>query len=115
VVLAAGDDVVIVGATATIVAARPVIGNAIDADEMLRAIPGNVVEVLVTDRQLHGRSLQEIVDRVGDSARGVFLRALTRMGREVPLSPDTRIYVGDVMTLVGSTRNSTAPHRRSFA
>jgi putative transport protein len=27
------------------------------------------------------------------------------MGREVPLSPDTRIYVGDVMTLVGSTRN----------
>ena len=27
------------------------------------------------------------------------------MGREVPLSADTRIYVGDVMTLVGSTRN----------
>jgi len=27
------------------------------------------------------------------------------MGREVPLSPDTRIYVGDVMTLVGNTRN----------
>jgi len=49
--------------------------------------------------------LQEIADRVGDNARGVFLRALTRMGREVPLSPDTRIYVGDVMTLVGSTRN----------
>jgi len=24
------------------------------------------------------------------------------MGREVPLSPDTRVYVGDVMTLVGS-------------
>ena len=27
------------------------------------------------------------------------------MGREVPLGPDTRVYVGDVMTLVGSTRN----------
>jgi AspT/YidE/YbjL antiporter-like protein len=27
------------------------------------------------------------------------------MGREVPLSPDTRIYVGDVMTLVGTSRN----------
>lgn len=35
----------------------------------------------------------------------VFLRALTRMGREVPLSPDTRLYVGDVMTMVGTTRN----------
>jgi len=35
----------------------------------------------------------------------VFLRALTRHGREAPLSADTRIYVGDVMTLVGSTHN----------
>jgi putative transport protein len=46
-----------------------------------------------------------VVERVGDNARGIFLRALTRMGRKVPLSPETRIYVGDVMTLVGSTRN----------
>jgi putative transport protein len=104
-VLMAGDDIVIAGHTAAIVAARPVIGNEIDADEILRAIPGNVLEVVVTERQLHGRSLQEIADRVGDNARGVFLRGLSRMGREVPLSPDTRIYVGDVMTLVGSTRN----------
>jgi aspartate-alanine antiporter len=104
-VLMAGDDIVIAGHTAVIVAARPVIGNEIDADEILRAIPGNVMEVVVTERQLHGRSLQEIADRVGDNARGVFLRALSRMGREVPLSSDTRIYVGDVMTLVGSTRN----------
>jgi putative transport protein len=104
-VLMAGDDIVVAGPTAAIVAARPVIGNEIDADEILRAIPGNVVEVLITERQLHGRSLQEVADRVGDNARGVFLRALTRVGREVPLSPDTRIYVGDVMTLVGSTRN----------
>jgi aspartate-alanine antiporter len=104
-VLETGDDVVIAGPTAAIVAAKPVIGAEIDADEILRAIPGNVMEVLVDNRKLHGRSLKEVVGRVGDSARGVFLRALTRMGREVPLSPDTRIYVGDVMTLVGSTRN----------
>jgi aspartate-alanine antiporter len=104
-VLEAGDDVVIAGPTAAIVAARPVIGDEIDADEILRAIPGNVVEVLVNDRNLHGRNLRDIASRVGDAARGVFLRALTRMGREVPLSPETRIYVGDVMTLVGSNRN----------
>lgn len=104
-VLAAGDDIVIAGHTAAIVSARPVIGNEIDADEILRAIPGNVVDVLVAERQLHGRSLQEIADRVGDDARGVFLRKLTRVGREVPLSPETRIYVGDIMTLVGTTRN----------
>jgi putative transport protein len=104
-VLEAGDDIVIAGPTAAIVAAKPVIGTEIDADEIMRAVPGNVVDVLVDSRKLHGRSLKEVVERVGDNARGIFLRALTRMGRKVPLSPETRIYVGDVMTLVGSTRN----------
>jgi AspT/YidE/YbjL antiporter-like protein len=104
-ILEDGDDVVIAGPTAAIVAARPIIGAEIDANEILRAVPGNVIDVLVESRKLHGRSLKNVAERVGDNARGVFLRALTRMGREVPLSPDTRIYVGDVMTLVGSTRN----------
>jgi aspartate-alanine antiporter len=104
-VLEAGDDIVVAGRTAVLVAAKPVIGAEIDADEILKAIPGNVVDVHVDDRDLHGRSIKEIAERVGDSARGVYLRTLTRMGREVPLSPDTRVYVGDVMTLVGSNRN----------
>lgn len=103
--LEAGDDIVIAGPTAAIVAARPVLGIEIDAGELLRSQPGNVIEVLVDSHQLHGRSLRDIVERLGDNTRGVFLRALTRMGREVPLAPDTRIYVGDVMTLVGSTGN----------
>ena len=102
-VLETGDEIVIVGPTAAIVAAKPVIGTEIDADEIVRTIPGNVVEVLVDNRKLHGRSVKEVAERVGDDARGVFLRALTRMGREVPLSPDTRVYVGDIMTLVGNT------------
>jgi aspartate-alanine antiporter len=104
-VLEAGDDIVIAGRTAAIVAARPVIGTEIDADEILKAMPGNVIDVLVDNRNLHGRTLQDIANRVGNNARGVFLRTLTRMGRDVPLSAETRIYVGDVMTLVGTSRN----------
>ncbi|WP_439392291.1 aspartate:alanine exchanger family transporter [Bradyrhizobium sp. PMVTL-01] len=103
--LEAGDDIVIAGPTAAIVAAKPILGAEIDAGELLRNLPGNVIEVLVENRELHGRSLRDIVERLGDNARGVFLRALTRMGREVPLGPDTRVYIGDVMTLVGSTGN----------
>ena len=104
-VLEAGDDIVIAGRTAAIVAAKPIIGPEIDADEILKAIPGNVLDVLVDNRNLHGRSIRDVADRIGGDARGVFLRALTRHGREAPLSADTRIYVGDVMTLVGSTHN----------
>src|SRR5258707_11576055 len=36
---------------------------------------------------------------------GVFLRDLTRRGQEVPVTPETRIYLGDVMTLVGATHD----------
>ncbi|OAF11806.1 transporter [Bradyrhizobium centrolobii] len=100
-----GDDIVLTGPTAGLVTAKPVIGTEIDADELLRNLPGNVIEVLVENRRLHGRSIREVAEIVGDNARGVFLRALTRMGREVPLGPDTRVYIGDVMTLVGSTSN----------
>jgi putative transport protein len=56
--------------------------------------------VFVTARDLHGRTLNDIVNRFGDTARGVFLRALTRRSQDVPVTPGTQIYVGDVMTLV---------------
>ena len=105
VMLSGGDDIVLTGPTAAIVSAKPVLGDEIDADELLRSLPGNVIDVLMENRKLHGRSIREVAEIAGDSARGVFLRTLTRMGREVPLGPDTRVYVGDVMTLVGSTGN----------
>ena len=61
--------------------------------------------VLVINNKLHSRMLSEIADQVGDSARGVFLRDLTRQGQEVPLTPETSIYLGDVMTLIGTTHD----------
>jgi AspT/YidE/YbjL antiporter-like protein len=99
--LRAGDEILLAGPTAAIVAATPVVGPEIDGEHIMRAVPGDVIEVYVTARNLHGRTLGDIVDRMGGDARGVFLRALTRRGQEVPITPGTRIYVGDVMTLVG--------------
>ncbi|HEX5212192.1 MAG TPA: transporter [Pseudolabrys sp.] len=99
--LQAGDEILLAGPTGAIVAAHSVVGAEIEGEHVMRSVPGEVLEVLVTSRDLHGRTLTEIVERVGDSARGVFLRALTRHGQDVPLTPRTRIYVGDVMTLIG--------------
>lgn len=99
--LEVGDEVLLAGPSAAIVAAAPSIGPEIEGEHVMRSVPGEVLEVYVTARNLHGRTLAEIVDEVGDAARGVFLRALTRRGQEVPTSPGTLIYVGDVMTLVG--------------
>ena len=103
--LAANDEVVVAGPTAAIVAAERIVGPEIDGEHVMRAIPGDVAEVFVTVRRLHALTLTDIVDLLGDEARGVFLRSLTRRGQEVPITPRTRIYVGDVMILVGATRD----------
>jgi aspartate-alanine antiporter len=103
--LQAGDEILLGGPTAAIIDAHPIIGPEISGEHVMRSVPGEVLEVLVSARELHGRTLAEIVDRVGDAARGVFLRTLMRHGQEVPLTPRTRIYIGDVMTLVGLNRD----------
>jgi putative transport protein len=103
--LQVGDEVLLGGPTGAIVAAHSIVGPEIEGEHVMRSVPGEVLEVLVADRDLHDRTLTEIVERVGDAARGVFLRALTRHGQDVPLTPNTRVYVGDVMTLVGLSRD----------
>ncbi len=104
-VLQAADEILLAGPSAVIVSAAPMIGPEIEGEHVMRSVPGDVLEVFVTARDLHGRTLTEIVDRFGSTARGVFLRALTRRGQEVPVTPGTQIYVGDVMTLVGLTHD----------
>lgn len=104
-ILQTDDEILLAGPSAVIVVAAALIGPEIEGEHVMRSVPGDVLEVFVTARDLHGRTLTEIVDRFGSSARGVFLRALTRRGQEVPVTPGTQIYVGDVMTLVGLTHD----------
>jgi putative transport protein len=104
-VLEPGDEIVLAGPTAALVRAGASIGPEIEGAEVLREVLGDALGVLVNNRELHGRNLREIVDSLGEDARGVFLRELTRMGQEVPVTPETRIYLGDVMTLVGATHD----------
>ncbi len=95
------DEVLLAGPSAVIVASGTVVGPEIEGENLMRTVPGQVIEVIVSAREFHGRTLADIVDRIGDAARGVFLRGLARHGQEVPVTPQTRIYIGDVMTLVG--------------
>ena len=63
--LHAGDEILLAGPSAAIVAAAPMIGPEIEGEHVMRSVPGEVVEVYVTARHLHGRTLSEIVDRLG--------------------------------------------------
>jgi uncharacterized transporter YbjL len=104
-ILEAGDDIVLAGPAAALIKADHSIGVEIEGAEVLREVMGDTLGVLVNNRALHGRTLSEIADQVGDAARGVFLRDLTRGREQVPLTPQTTIYLGDIMTLVGATRD----------
>ena len=55
---------------------------------------------MVTQRSLVGKSLAELARL--ESARGVFLRKLTRAGQEIPIAAITRIDRGDVLRLIGT-------------
>jgi putative transport protein len=102
VMLERGDEVVVAGPSAAIITAGTHIGPEIDGSGMLHDVTGEVLDVMVDAKGLHGRTIREVAEHVGDDARGVFLRDLKRRGQEVPLTLETRIYLGDIMTLVGS-------------
>jgi putative transport protein len=69
-------------------------------DRDLLDIPLEMLDVVVTNKKLAGKSLAELAR--GEFARGVFLRRLTRAGVEMPVAPETRVDRGDVLSLIGS-------------
>lgn len=71
-------------------------------DRELLDIPADTLDVVVTSADIDGRTLQDLSDE--EFARGVFLRQISRAGTSVPMYPATRVYRGDVLTLVGATR-----------
>lgn len=72
-------------------------------DPQLLDIPVVVVDVVLTRRELAGKTLRELAEYA--QARGVFLRRLTRAGVELPWTPGTVIERGDALQLAGARRN----------
>ena len=54
-------------------------------DKALLEIPIETLDVVVTNRSLVGKTLADLARL--ESARGVFLRRLTRAGQEIPIAP----------------------------
>ena len=100
--LQAGDHVLLAGPSAVIIASQKAVGPEIEGEDIMRSVAGEILEVVVGISDLHGRTLLEIADSMGDILHGVFLRSLVRHGQEVPVTLGTRLYVGDIVTLVGA-------------
>lgn len=78
----------------------------VDDPELLN-VPAEGVDVYVTNKEVDGKTLSELAQLPG--ARGVFLRKITRgaVATSIPILPNTKIFRGDIVTLVGRTQDTT--------
>jgi putative transport protein len=102
-VLAAGDTVVVYGRLEALVAIGPQIGTEAHDPELMD-IPVQLLEVVVTNRRLVGRTLQELVQTAEFDLRSVGLRRLVRGTQEIPFGAMTVLNPGDVVELMGPQR-----------
>jgi putative transport protein len=81
--------------------------NEVEDPELL-SVPVEGVDVYVSNKAIDGKTLAELAGLPG--ARGVFLRKITRgaTATSIPILPNTQLYRGDIVTLVGRTQDTTA-------
>ncbi len=79
----------------------------VDDPELLN-VPIEGVDTYVTNKEVDGKTLAELA--VLPAARGVFLRKITRgaVATSIPILPNTKIYRGDILTVVGRTQDTAA-------
>ena len=101
-ILAAGDILAVAGPRSTLVEVIEQRGSGLREvdDKELLELPGDFVDVIVTNRGVDGRTLSELGQDV--AMRGVFLKRIARSGEALGVSSGTTVQRGDVVTIVGS-------------
>jgi putative transport protein len=102
-----GDVVAVAGAREALLRVIGEGGNEVEDPELL-SVPVEGVDTYVTNKAVDGKTLTELAQLPG--SRGVFLRKITRgaTATSIPILPNTKIYRGDILTLVGRTQDTTA-------
>lgn len=77
-------------------------------DPELLNVPVEGIDVYVTNKEVDGKTLTELAAQ--PAGRGVFLRKITRgaVATSIPILPSTKIYRGDILTIVGRTQDTSA-------
>jgi putative transport protein len=104
-VLREGDILAVSGSRDLLLERQGAIGPEVQDRELLD-FPAESLDVVLTHKDLAGRTLKQIVESdIGSHLRGVFLRTLLRAGQEIPIRPGTEVDRGDVFQIVGSKKN----------
>jgi len=101
-VIESGDGVAIIGTLPVMRIAPGYLGEEIQAPSDLSLIQENR-EIVLTNRNFNGIDIASIHNRIGvDTRHGVFLTAVKRMGRDLPLLSKLTLKTGDELHFVGS-------------
>src|SRR5580692_1330544 len=106
-ILHEGDIVSVAGAREVLLRVTGEGGREVDDPELLN-VPVEGVDAYVTNKSVDGKTLTELAQL--PSSRGVFLRKITRgaTATSIPILPNTKIYRGDILTIVGRTQDTAA-------
>ncbi len=76
-------------------------------DPELLSVPIEGIDVYVTNKEVDGMTLADLAATT--AARGVFLRKIVRgaVATSIPVLPNTQIYRGDILTIVGRTQDTS--------
>jgi putative transport protein len=97
-----GDVIAVLTRSELLTARGTEIGGEVDDKELL-SFPIEVLDVVMTNKSLVGKTIVGLAAM--EFAKGVFLKKLTRVGEPMPFSVAMQVERGDVMTLVGATRD----------
>lgn len=95
-----GDVVAIAGRSAALIGDTNPFEEYELHDRGLLEIPMISADLVLTNRALAVQSLRLLAERIG--ARGIFILALRRAGRDLPVTPATVIERGDVLNVSGA-------------
>jgi aspartate-alanine antiporter len=101
-----GDRVAVTGRRSQVIEkVEPALGpESIDSSGM--NLIAEVRDVVVTNRNIAGRTIAEITSILDPQVRrGSFVVSLTRLNQQVPIAPNTRVAVGDVARIVGAPQD----------
>lgn len=97
-----GDRVAVAGRRGQVVHRVEELLGPESADSSGLDLIGETREVVVTSKKIAGHTIGELRATIDPKAqRGVFVSALTRLNRPLPLAENTKVEIGDVARLAG--------------
>lgn len=97
-----GDVLCVVGQRAVLTEqVEALLGEEIDDPEVL-GMTLQSLDVVFTNASFDGRSLRELAQII--DSRGLTVKTIHRIEHSIPVTPETRLQIGDVVTLLGDER-----------